>query len=268
MQNIADAMTDHFSTRIEKKQHIQLKTFVTYNERIKTISVAKKEFVPGQSLCETPPGALYELLQNYHDLLEHYCQFELPPIPTENDFIDKGPSFFTIFHPAIGPLYSIISQKIRKGRLAPGSEWQIEAAEVKINNLDIEGSCLIFADSVLGHLDTNECLVYSNMQGKCVLDHVKIDNRGINRSANNEYWKNQIVRHEAFKLTLQGNGEFYAKDVTFLGNFEIEVPNGHRMKALAQEGKIFLLTEKIERPTWVWRYDFDQDNEIRLYQLG
>ena len=49
-------------------------TFLTYNERRRTISAAKKSFENGENLLETPEGAFYDFLYNAHDLLQNVCR--------------------------------------------------------------------------------------------------------------------------------------------------------------------------------------------------
>src|SRR5690606_31077960 len=65
MQNIADVF-------VEKKQS-ELKTentYLTYNRRHKTISTAKRAYVQGKSLQETPENCFYDLLTAHRELLQ------------------------------------------------------------------------------------------------------------------------------------------------------------------------------------------------------
>lgn len=51
--------------------------------------------------------------------------------------------------------------------------------------------------------------------GKCKLQNVKVQNKGINwNSGDNTYWKHEVQRFEALKIILHGNAEFEATDVT------------------------------------------------------
>lgn len=43
------------------------------------------------------------------------------------EYLERGPGFLFLFHPALGPLWDIIAQKIRGGALAPGAELVLEA---------------------------------------------------------------------------------------------------------------------------------------------
>jgi hypothetical protein len=263
MQNIADYILTHSARRLSQEEKNHLRTFLIYNKRHKTIAVTKKSLQAGQPLSETPEGAFYALLNAARELLL-LCHFSLPEMPAERDFVQEGPSFLFSYHPALGPLYSIIKQKIRKGILHHRSELQLEIAELEIENLDLKGSLLIRADQVVGHTNAKDSLLYSWQTGKCILKNVSIKNSGMSHQPLSFFWKNSIKREEALEIHIQGNGEFYAEDVHFEGSHHITVPSGHRMHA-HQEGSLVKFTlEKISRPTWFWRYCFSKDDSIDL----
>jgi UTP---glucose-1-phosphate uridylyltransferase len=264
MQNISEALLDTLDHPVETEEHHQLKTYITYHDRLKTISVTKKSYTPGCSLVETPEGCFYDLQRNYRDLLVNICHVEMPEINSEADFVENGPAFIVQFHPALGPLFSIIGQKIRGGRLAPGSELQLEIAEVDIENLDLEGSLRIVAESVTGRRESDGILRYGEQSGKCVLHNVRVVNSGINRGASNSYWKNWILHDEVLSIVLRGNGEFYAENVTFSGRAHLEVQDGTRVIATQEGEEISFRTEKISASSWSWSYQWDQQDRIRL----
>ena len=41
-------------------------------------------------------------------------------------YLDKGPGFIFLFHPALGPMWDVIAQKIRGGAIMHGSELVLE----------------------------------------------------------------------------------------------------------------------------------------------
>jgi len=125
MQNIADGMP------IEN-------TYLTYNDRIKTISVTKKAEGPS----ETPETCFRDMMTNARDLLENHCGFKV------------AEEFTFLYTPKLGPLYEIIGQKIRGGTMKKGSELIIETPDVDIENLELSGSLMI--------------------KGKCTLKNVKV----------------------------------------------------------------------------------------------
>jgi len=264
MQNIADVMVDKFSEKMDVDQKIPLKTFITYNRRRKTISVTKSSFEKGKKIDGTPIGGYYEMLQNYYELLSEYCNIKLPSVPDENVFVENGPSFITLFHPAIGPCWDIIAQKISEGTFAEGAELQLEVAEINIKNIDLMGSLLVEAKDLLGKKDANRIIQYGHECGKCTLIDVKIRNKGIDREANNTYWSNNIKRYEALRIILHGNAEFHAQNVTIDGDQFIEVPDGYRVTVQENCGELIFNREKINKPTWFWKYEFSDGNHIIL----
>jgi hypothetical protein len=268
MQNISD----HFLTKSEGclnevDLENDLKTFVVYNERKKTISVTKNSYVPGKSIHETPEGAFYDLMINMRDLFANHCGFQIPQEETTEDFLTKGPELICIIHPALGPLFHIIGQKIRGGRLEQGAEVQLEITELDIENLELNGSLIIEAECVMGKVNENEILDFSPNNGKCTLKNVKILNKGRKKRPDQSFWKNQILRHECLKIVLKGNAEFYAEDVSMMGNHILEVPDGHKMVARERNGELVFDLEKIDGPTWKWDYVLSDSNTIKLQKI-
>lgn len=260
MQNIADFFGERFDAPLNTSQKLGLRTFLTYNERRKTISTVKKEYVPGSSLLETPEGCFTDILHNARDLLVHHCHFQVPEL---SDGIAEAPPFLFFYHPSLGPLYGIIAQKLRAGRMGQGSELQLEIAEADIENLDLDGSLCIQAEQVMGHSE-NGIQQYSAFCGKCVLKNVKVRNQGIDAKAPNIFWKNEIFRKEACRILIQGDGEFYAEDVSLEGDLRIDVPAGTRVTAYDEKGELKWKSERIDRPSWSWKYHVDDADQILL----
>lgn len=266
MQNIADVITKTFSKKQKDIQARSLPTFLTYNSRKKTISVTKNLHTPGKPIVETPIGCHYDELDNHYELFTHYCSMKLPSMPSQEDYLQKGPSFMTSFHPALGPLYSIIAQKIQGGQLRQGAEMLLEIAELDLRNVDLHGSLLIYAENIEGH-KKNGLMTYSENVGRCTLKNVIISNRGINRDETKVYWNGQIKRHESLKIVLKGNSEFFAENLTFTGSFDLEVPDGHRMIARQQKNQVIFELETLQSP-WRWKYSFDKKEKIQLTKEG
>lgn len=264
MQNIADYIVDHYPKKLSPPTSRELSSYVTYNERRKTISVTKKSYKPGESALETPEGCLFELLLNHYELLTKYCKMHVSPMNSLEDYLKKGPAFLVQLHPALGPLYPIIAQKIQKGRMGHGAEMQLEISELEMVDVDIEGSLLIKCENILGHRNKDGTIQYSEKTGKCTLRRVKVRNVGMQKEQSSPLWKNKIVRKEALDIVLEGNGEFFAEDVIFNGDEKIHVRNGERIVAKMRGEKIEYHVEKIKTPTWCWRYQFDRDDRIIL----
>ncbi len=264
MQNIADYLVDYFPKQLtEEERRNNLKTFIVYNKRLKTISTTKKAYKPGESPIATPEQAYYDLLSNHYSLLQQ-CHFELPLWTSLEEYLQKGPICIFLFHPALGPLYSVIKQKIRKGSLHPGAELVLEIAEVDIEDLEIQGSLLIEAVSPLGITNATGLLRYGHA-ACCTLHHVKISNRGIDSANTQKYWKNEILRHEAVTIKLHEGAEFYAENITLNGNHFFEVPAYHRLTLYGStKGQWVEDLQPIVKPTWQWEYAFDAEDRILL----
>lgn len=267
MQNIADYIVDHFPRRLTQTECREaLHSFILYNPRSKTISTTKRSYQAGESPVATPEQAFYDLLKNHYSLLKE-CQFELPPWKTIEEHLQEGPPFIWLFHPALGPLYSIIVQKIRRGRMAYGAEWQLEIAEVDVENLSLEGSLIIKAVSPIGTYNPSHLLKYGK-ESRCSLKNVTIRNQGIDRHVKQQYWNNAIVRREELKIILHEEAEFYAENVTLEGAHHFEVPARHRLVLQPQpNGHWKEELVPIEKHSWYWRYTFDKQNAIQLKKI-
>lgn len=249
MQNIADVFVekkrDSFATQ---------KTFVTYNQRHKTISTVKKAAWPGRSLEETAENCLYVQLKAARELLEIECSILLPPAYSLSEYLREGPDCFFLYHPALGPLYSIIRQKIRGGAFALHSELQLEIADADIKNLTLDGSLLIEAENPMGHFTSDGSLNLSHRTGRCILHNVTIKNQGVDWQASIPFWRNQFCRRETLEIVLKGFSEFIAEGVIFCGNHQFIVPDGMRMEVKQIEGKLCVEMAKLEEGPF-WQYE-------------
>lgn len=263
MQNIADFFQKRSEHRLEADELLDLDTYITFNKRQKTISATKKEFSLGASLLETPEGCFLDVLANTRDLLENYCQFSLPPMVNQAESF-TNPSFLFYYHPSLGPIYSLIGKKLRRGSLAERSEFRLHVAECDIENISIQGSCLIVAARVMGFVDSQGILRYSNQVGRCTLRNVSVKNKGIDYSQENVFWKPHIFRHESCRIFLEGESEFYAENVSLEGDVEIRVEDGYKVTAKEEAGKVVLIKEKLQPEKWHWHYYFDEDKFLHI----
>jgi UTP---glucose-1-phosphate uridylyltransferase len=204
MQNIADVFTE------PKKEGLKTKsTYLTYNVRSKTISTAKKAYVPGGPLMETPENCFYDLLQENRHLLEQ-CGWQLPPSRTIEEYLRLGPAALFLYQPTLGPLYSLIREKIGQGHLAMGSELLLEIADVTLRNLHLNGSLQIIAEN----------------SASCILENVTIENQGVDWSASAPFWRMGLKRRETVKIILKGTGRLMARNKTLKGNQLFVVESG------------------------------------------
>lgn len=137
MQNIADP--------------IQLSNenaaFLTFNKRSKSLAAIKRQCGPNGDDKETDKRALLNLAEESKNLLEA-CGMSVPD------------NLFFSYHPALGPLYSIISQKIMGGRCNNHAKICLEIAEIYLRHLQLDGELKIQSPYV-----TKDC-------AKCYLDNV------------------------------------------------------------------------------------------------
>ncbi|WVZ07802.1 hypothetical protein V8G54_021148 [Vigna mungo] len=264
MQNIADNYFNSYSSRCYNDVEDELDTFIVYNERRRVTSSAKKKRRHGdKSLHQTPDGALLDILRNAHDLLSQCC-IRLPEIEANENYVDSGPPFLILLHPALGPLWEVTKQKFYGGSVSEGSELQIEVAEFFWRNVQLNGSLIIIAENVMGSMKINESgepiLHYGQRCGKCKLQNVKVLNKGIDWNCDrNIYWKHDVQRSEVLQVILHGNAEFEATDVVLQGNHVFEVPDGHRLKIMPGNPGLAIQLDPIdkdmmERGSWHWNY--------------
>lgn len=267
MQNIADYLIDTFSDPLSEEQIDQLQTFILFSERIKTISTTKKSFKVGDSPLSTPEQAFYDLLYNNINLFRELCFFDTPELSDFETYLSQGPNCLVLFHPALGPLYAIIAQKIQRGYLATNSELQLEIIEVDIQDLHLEGSLSIESSDPLD-MQSSATLPHTQL-AKCTMKNVRIHNKGINRTLTKTYWKNQITHHESVKIVLNQGSEFYAENLILEGSHYFEVPAHHLLTLTtnSKEKKIEAQLIKITKASWHWNYQFDDQGLIRLYKL-
>lgn len=258
MQNIADAIVDEVQGDLKANS---LRTFVLLNQREKTLSVTKKAF-DGADIRETPEGCFYDLVHQNLALLEQVCAFTVP-----KPHAPEAQAIF-LYHPALGPLYEVIAQKISGGRLHAGSELQLEIAEVFVRNLNVDGSLIIRADQVTGPVDSVTGLRrYADTVGAIRFENVVIKNKGRDRSQTTALWTD-IRRHESCTIILQGFSECVAKDVCLEGAFELVVPDNTRAVLGQQaDGSITVTYEPLGNSSRS-HYSFDTKVGVRVSILS
>ncbi len=264
MQNIADVFVDTFDHPIFHEDVHLLKTFLTFNKRRKTISVTKNAYSPGKGLMETPEACFYDYLKNAYDLLHRYCKMDIPKLEGLDNYIKHGPPFLFTYHPSLGPLFSIISQKIKGGSFIKYSELQLKIAELNLQDLHLDGSLTITATDCMGSKDSENILTYSEKSGKCTLLNCQVSNDGIDYSKNLLFWKHELSHREQMTIKLDGNAEFYAENIHFKGNHFIEVPENHRIVAAEKDGSIRFEIETLKKPSWHWKYNINNKFKIAL----
>ncbi|KAL0382150.1 UNVERIFIED_CONTAM: UTP--glucose-1-phosphate uridylyltransferase 3, chloroplastic [Sesamum calycinum] len=256
MQNIADNFANAYPSRCYKGVEDGLDTFIVYNERRKVTSSAKKRRRHGKSLHQTPDGSLLDIMRNAYDILSH-CEITIPEVQGNEEYVNSGPPYLILLHPALGPLWEVTRQKFRCGSIAMGSELQIEVAEFLWRNVQLDGSLLILAENAVGSIEINEngepIIQYGRRCSRCKLENVK--------------------RFEALKVILHGNAEFEATDVVIQGNYVFDVPDGHKMQVTSGISGLDVQLKPIKEDlmdtgTWFWNYKIRGTHiELELIEL-
>ncbi|KAL2635747.1 hypothetical protein R1flu_007226 [Riccia fluitans] len=278
MQNVADSLVNKRSSRLSPKDSDKLDTYVIYNQRRKVTSSAKRRRKPGEtSLHQTPDGSFLDVTRNGYDLLSH-CGVQMPEMEDHHRYVDSGPPFIVLIHPSLGPLWNIVSQKVRGGSLAPKSELQLEIAEFAWRNVQLDGSLMVRATNVMGAVESDDngesILQYGVRCGRCRLTNVKVVNKGVDwLCKNNVYWQNKISRAETLEIILQEDAEFEANDVTIEGSHKFFVPKGHRMLVRSSPSGMKCTLEKMSESasnqgSWSWSYNLQASGEVVLQMIS
>lgn len=250
MQNIADSFVTTLDVFDPNCAQNALQSFLTFNKRRKTISATKKEYQPGGSLLETPLGCLYDFVENSRELLGEFCHVKLPPKQTVEEFIEKGPSFLFHYHPALGPLFSLIGQKIQRGEIIRGSEIQLEITDLLLEDFTISGSFNLLADAVTGHFDEESRLRFSERRGAAIFKNIRV--------ANNP------AKNESLTIQIEENGLFFAENVSFIGSHLIKVPKNTLVRAIQDKEFISFVYEERSKEG-IYSYCIDREEKIKLY---
>lgn len=209
MQNIADCFGETFAHPLREDELKQLSTFLTYNSRLRTISVTKEQWSPDrEKIDDTPVGALFDWLSLMQELLTS-CGVKTPAL--DKKLFESHVPFLFDYRPALGPLFSRIKEKIRGGEIAPKSSLILDLANADISNISVSGSCKIIGP-----------------EGSCRLSNVRIVNGAFLPANPSAISLGQIPK--GFHLTIEPGGFFEAEDVTIEGIKDIFVPSGERVK--------------------------------------
>ncbi len=248
MQSIAEEFSASLETPIKGDEWKKLPSFIAYNSRKKSISVTKRAYVEGEKIHETPHGCLYDYLSNMYDLFSS-CQMELPKLASIEEHDIESPPFLITIHPALGPHWSIIRQKISGGVMAPGAELDLELAELEMRNCTIDGSLRIRS---------------ADLQGRCQLRNVCVKNRGVDWSGSGHLFEGEMSRSESLDITLHGCSEFVAEDIELEGDCQIEVADGERLICRQSKDGVEFIKEKLDDRGPLWSYQIDASKQIRI----
>ncbi len=265
MQNIADALASPIDpSKLPLISASDLQTYICLFDRAKIMSVAKKAYQEGQSSSETPEGCLFDWHTANRKLLATHCRFSLPLEQSVDEFLQRGPNFVYTQHPALGPLWEVIGQKLTKGSIAENSELELEIAELACSNLTLDGSLRIIAEHVTGK-SSPEGRLFTNEVGRARLTNVSVQNRGLGSNKPAAVLKGTIERIESCEIILQGFSEVVANNITIAGPFKLIVPDGHRATLTqAPGGKVNVALDSIKKPSWQYTIRWQPDSAPQL----
>eukprot|EP00854_Cymbomonas_tetramitiformis_P027328 gene27328-33666_t len=240
-------------------------TFVTFNRRSRVTGSAKKKYVAGSGkVTQTPQGSFRTLQSNAREMLEG-CGMVVPEVGDVETYLERGPGFLAWLHPSLGPLWSVMQQKIHGGELKQGAELGLDIAEVALEDVVVDGCLQITAENVVGRQEAREggagtVTRFGEEVGRCRLRGVTVENAGVAwEDEENAYWKARVQRLEECRIVLHGQAEFEAADVTISGAHTFEVPDGFRMSvSAAEDGGLHTELEPLVNgnPSWRWQYSF------------
>lgn len=233
MQNVADHMTVGGGE--------PLLTFATYGDRLKTISVTKRAYEAGGRIEETPPGCHYDQLQTFHALLTE-CGVALPPLGTAEEYLAGSPGLLLEIAPILGPLWSLIAQKVRGGRVEAGSHLQLALANLDWEAVNLKGSLVIMGE------------------GSVTLRSVLISNRGLRWGGGQPLWSGEPGCLESLRIEVEAGGELFVEGVEIRGGRTISVKAGERLR-ITPEGEV---GEKLKGAAWRWEHHLDESKAIVL----
>lgn len=232
MQNMADELIEtSLQPRVPPKVE---KTYITCHQRGKTISATKRVYRPGKSYLETPEKCFYDFYVNAHQLLQE-AKINLPLLRSLEEYFEKGPAFLFQYHPALGPLYPTIQEKIQQGEIGGCSELVCSIRELIWRKVELFGSLVIEAENILGQIVEGQ-LFYSSEVGKCILEEVKIQNAGVDYEKSKPFWNQTPYRKESVHIELKGKSLFYAKGITFTGSHHFIVPDNQMLWVKQKQG--------------------------------
>ena len=266
MQNIADTMMEKVPSFDASILREGLSTFLQLYERSKLFSVTKKAYRSGNTPQETPESCFYDWYVSCHRLLEDECGFSLPPLQSIEEFLEEGPRFLFFFHPALGPFWEVIAQKLRKGKVTSGSELELEIAEMYMEDVSLDGSLRILGSAPPGHVDEKGVRRYSLDPGRAFLKNVVIENRGLSHGSISAHVKRCVMRRESCTISLEGTSEVVAKDLSIVGDFHLVVPHGKRaILSQGRDGQVVVSLEPYISASWCYDWQWKTGEAPMLF---
>lgn len=264
LESMMQAISLNMSSSIGLDCH-DLSAFVGLYDREKSLSVTKRAFEQGKNFHETPEACLYDWLEACRHLFSEMCHFKMPPSQSFEDFLRRGPNFVGFFHPALGPLWSVIGQKVKNGTISSGSELELEIAEISMEGLQLHGSLRILSLQPVGSYKESGHLVMNRHVGRAYIRNFAVRNKGMQNSSLKDHLNRMVNRAETCTIVLEGRSEIIIEDVTIDGNFELTVPDKMQARIVATQGGHFeVIMSPYKVPSFEYRITWDPAEAPKL----
>ena len=251
MQNIADGLASKIVPEAVLSPD-DLGTFLLSQDRKLVKSEIKSASQPGCAQRTTPASGLYDWNMAMRQLFSS-CSIRLPQAQSFEEFLRDGPCVLLAVHPAMGPFWEVIRQKVSGGTFAKGSEVELEVAELSCTELDVQGSFRIIADVVTGPMSGAEGRVFTDKVGRAKLNRLTVINKGVNSREVEAVLRGTLERKECCEMRLEGFSEVVAENVTIQGDFRLVVPDGQRaILTQGPDGAVVVRFEAITSPSWTY----------------
>lgn len=246
LQNIAQYLTHFEETQRSGWRADELAQFATKGSRLKSLSAAKRS-LSSSAHFETPQSAYLDMQLGLRALLTS-CGWTLP---MEKEFVATSALYL---HPALGPDYTIICQKLDGGSLGENSELRLEIANIDCRHLQLFGSLIVESRQRRRRTQKEQAETPEDLAGSCTLHNLRVENRGIASTAHADRWRSPPKRLEALHVILHGSSEFIAKDIAICGAHRIEVPDGHSLTAKIADGRLLFEMRRLAGLPTQWVY--------------
>ena len=227
MQNIADEIRDPWQVGKEQKEEC-FSTFINVHEREKLFSVTKKRFSSLKEAHETAEYCLFDWCRMIDKLLKGGKKITVPSLKDFDRFFHEGPSFLFSFHPALGPLWSTIRNKLQNVAIEEGAEMQLKMAEISLRSFQIGGSLSVSSPMPCGVKGRPQSIP------KATFSHVEVLNAGLHHPiVIKDVLQGHVERKEECAFVLEEGAELTVENVTISGSFFLTIPRYTRVRVSA-----------------------------------
>lgn len=208
LEGMMQSISDQFYGGSAEK----LPTFLSFNQRLRTISTAKKKFIEGESWEGTPEKAYYDWCLTHHLFLEKKCGWQLPRFPDKKSYLEKGMSYIFDYHPQLGPTFEKMKTRLKQGALFTKSYLSLEIQQVWIEGLVLKGALKIRGPS----------------SSSLKIHNLSILNKGVLFSKERPFWQHAFNFEECVEILLEEESELVIENLSLHSGKQFHVPSHER----------------------------------------